>query len=140
MMDPRFKVGHVGMLCLVLIFLNGTSARGTQPHDKEIERLAKAYRGAQTEFERRAVCIEAIDAGVIAVGRPLGVVDAIFGTSYAKKRRPPLHELETDTVEFYPLPPPLRNDVQAAFVGWYFGFRFDSAGHLADYSLSNVHK
>lgn len=140
MMSPRFRFGHIGILCFVLIFLNGTSARGTQPNDKEIERFAKAYRAAHTELERRAVCLEAIDAGVIAVGRPVAVVDAIFGTNYARKRRPPLHELETGTVEFHPLPPLRRNDVQAAFVGWYFGFSFDSAGQLETYSLSNVHK
>jgi hypothetical protein len=139
MMNPRSKPGHVWILCLVLSFLHGTSVRGQQP-DKEIDRLAKAYRAASTEFERRAVCLEAIDAGVIAVGRSLAVVDAIFGTSYAKKRRPPRHELETGVVDFHPLPPPTRNDVQAAHVGWYFGFSFDSAGQLADYSLSNVQK
>lgn len=139
MMNLRSGPGHVWILGLVLSFLHGTSVRGQQP-DKEIDRLAKAYRAARTEFERRAVCIEAIDAGVIAVGRPVAVVDAIFGTSYAKKRRPPLHELETGTVEFHPLPPPPRNDIQAAFVGWYFGFSFNSAGQLEDYSLSNVHK
>jgi len=139
MTNPRSRTGHVWILCLVLSFMNGTSARGQQP-DKEIDRLAKAYHAARTEFERRAVCLEAIDTGVIAVGRPLAVVDAIFGTSYVKKRRPPLHELETGIVEFHPLPPPPRNDVQAAHVGWYFGFSFDSAGRLADYSLSNIHK
>jgi len=138
MRNPQFRPCHVWILCLVLSFLSGTSVNGQQ--DNEVDRFAKAYRAAQTEFERRAVCLEAIDEGVIAVGRSVAVVDAIFGTSYAKKRRPPRRELETGTVEFHPLPPPPRNDVQAAYVGWYFGFDFDSAGQLADYSLSNVHK
>jgi hypothetical protein len=137
MMNPRCRVGHVLILCLVLSFLCGASVRAAQP-DREIDRFAKAYRAAQTEFERRAVCIEAIDAGVIAVGSPVAVVDAIFGTSYVKKRRPRLHELETGTVDFHPLPPPPRDDIQAGHVGWYFGFSFDSAGKLANYSLSNV--
>jgi hypothetical protein len=124
----------------VLSFLNGTSARGTQPNDKEIDQLAKAYRAAHTEFERRAVCIEAIDARVIAVGRPVAVVDAIFGTTYAKKLPPP-RQRETGVVDFYqPQPSSPRNDVQVPFVGWYFGFSFGSGGHLEDYSLSNVHK
>jgi len=140
MMNSRFRLGHVWTLCFVLIFLNGTSAQRPKPDDKEIDRLAKAYRAAHTEFERRAVCIEAIDTGVIAVGRPVAVVDAIFDTSYVKQRRPPLHELENGIVEFHPLPPPPRNDVQAAHIGWYFGFSFDHAGTLEDYSLSNVHK
>src|ERR1700747_2837990 len=95
MMNPRFRVGHVWILCLVLSFLSGTTVRAAQ-----VDRFAKAYRAARTEIERRAVCLEAIDAGVIAVGRSVAVVDAIFGTSYAKKRRPPRHELETGIVEF----------------------------------------
>jgi hypothetical protein len=137
MMNSRFRLGYVWTLCFVLIFLNGTSAQRTQPDDKEIDRLAKAYRAAHTEFERRAVCIEAIDAGVIAVGRPVAVVDAIFGTTYAK-RLPPPRDLEMGVVDFHPLPPPPRNDVQAGHIGWYFGFSYDSAGRLKDYSLSNV--
>ena len=87
------------MLCLVLSFLCGTSVRGAQP-DKEIDRLAKAYRAARTEFERRAVCLDAIDAGVIAEGRSVAVVDAIFGTNDAGKL-PRGSELEAGVVDFH---------------------------------------
>jgi len=38
-----------------------------------------------SEFGKECVCLDAIDSGVIARGRPMAVVDAIFGTSYAKK-------------------------------------------------------
>jgi hypothetical protein len=138
MTNPRFRLGHVWILCFVLILLCGTSVRGAQP-DKEIDRFAKAYRAAQTEFERRAVCLDAIDAGVVARGRPVAVVDAIFGTAYARKM-PAGIALESGVVDFHPLPPPPSNNVQAAFIGWYFGFEFDSAGKLQNYSLSNLHK
>ena len=53
--------------------------------DKEVDRLAKAYRAARTEFERRTVCLDAIDSGLIGDLRPVAVVDAIFGTTYAGK-------------------------------------------------------
>jgi len=64
------------MLCLVLSFLCGTSVRGAQP-DKEIDRLAKAYRAERTNLSGELLCLDAIDAGVsrrsfCAVG------DAIF--------------------------------------------------------------
>jgi hypothetical protein len=87
MMNPRFRVGHVWILCLVLSLPYGTTVRGTQP-DKEIDRLARAYRAARTEFERRAVCLDALDAGVVARSRSVAVVDAVFGTTYARKLPP----------------------------------------------------
>ena len=64
-MNSLFTVRGCGILFLVLSFLSGASAGGPQ-QEKEIERLAKTYRAAQTEFERRAVCLDAIDAGIIA--------------------------------------------------------------------------
>lgn len=137
MMNSRFRVGSVWILCLVLGFLYGTSVRAAQP-DKEIDRLAKAYRAARTEFERRAVCLDAIDTGVIARDRSVAVVDAIFGTTYARKL-PRGRELETGVVDFHPLPPP-SDAFAAAHIGWYFAFKFDSTGRLQDYSLSNLHK
>lgn len=138
MTNPRFRVGHVWILCLMLGFLYGTSVKGAQP-DKEVDRFAKAYRAAPTEVERRAVCLDAIDAGVIARGRSVAVVDAIFGTTYAK-RLPRGSELETGVVDFHPLPAPPSDTLAAAHIGWYFGFKFDSTGRLQDYSLSNLHK
>jgi hypothetical protein len=84
MMNPRFRFGHVWALCLVLSLLYGKGVSGAEP-DMKVDRLAKAYRAARTEFERRAVCLDAIDAGVIARGRPVVVVDAVFGTTYARK-------------------------------------------------------
>lgn len=140
MMNPRLRIGYIWIVCLVLGFLLSTSVRGTQS-DKKIDRLAKAYRAARTEFERRAVCLDAIDSGVIADDRPVAVVDAIFGTNYAKGL-PREKELETGMVEFHPLPPqpPSERVIQVAEVGWYFMFKFDSAGKLQDYYLSNLHK
>ncbi len=138
MMNQRFKLGHVWILCLVLSLLCSTSVRGTQP-DKEIDRLARAYRAARTEFERRAVCLDAIDAGVVARGRSVAVVDAVFGTTYARKL-PPAGQLETGVVNFHPSPPSRSDAVQSAYIGWYLAFKFDSTGELQDYHLSNVHQ
>ena len=69
----------------------------------------------------------------------MAVVDAIFGTTYARKL-PRGAELEKGVVHFHPLPPSPRNDVQVPYVGWYFAFKFDSSGALQDYHLSNLHK
>lgn len=136
-MNVRFRHAHVWILCLVLSFLNGKSV-SAEP-DTKVDHFAGAYRAARTEFERRAVCLDAIDAGVVARGRSVTVVDAIFGTHYAKKL-PSGSEFESGVVYFHPLPPPPSDAMQAAHIGWYFAFEFDSAGMLQNYYLSNLHK
>lgn len=136
MMNPQFRIGHVWILCLGLSLLYGTSMRGAQP-DKEIDRLASAYRAAPTEFERRAVCLDAMDAGVVARGRSVAVVDAVFGTTYARKLPPTGSRFPAGVVEFHPLQPPPNEAYAAACVGWYLAFEFDSTGRLQNYYLSN---
>lgn len=141
-MNLWFRVGHLWILCLAFGFLNGTCVSGSQKNkDGEIERLAKAYRAAPTEFERRAVCLDAIDAGVIGRGSRVAVVDTIFGTHYAREL-PSGSELEAGVVDFHPVPSPTSEKVAVAHghIGWYLAFKFDSNGTLQDYYLSNLHK
>lgn len=133
-----FKYGDVWILCLVLGLICGASVRAAQP-EKEIDRLAKAYRAARTENERRSVCLAAIDAGVIAQGRSVAVVDALFGTSYARKL-PPSRKLETGFVAFHPSASSGSEALQTASIGWYFAFEFDSEGKLENYYVSNAHQ
>ena len=138
MMNLRLKLGHVLVLCLVLSLPLGESIWGAEP-DTHIDRLASAYLAARTDSERRAVCLEAVDARVIARGRSVADVDAIFGTAYAKKL-PAGSELEWGVVHFRPSPPSPSDKIAAGYVGWYLAFQFDSAGTLQNYHLSNVHK
>ncbi len=135
----RFGQGHISIFCLVLSFLYGTSVRGGQP-DREVDRLAAAYRAARTELERRAVSLDAIDAGVVARDRSVAVVDAVFGTTYAAKRPPKGSELEWGVVPFHPPLESGSDKAASGYIGWYLAFQFDSAGKLQDYYLSNVHK
>jgi hypothetical protein len=138
MMNLRLNLGYVLVLSIVLGLPLGESIWGAEP-DTNVDRLTSAYRAARTDSERRAVCLEAIDAGVIAGGRSVAVVDAVFGTTYSKKL-PAGTELEAGVVDFHPSPPSPSNKTAAAYVGWYLAFRFDSAGKLQNYYLSNVHK
>jgi hypothetical protein len=134
---------HIRILCLVCILLMGVgSGRSQTSKDEEVDRFAKAYRTAKTDLERRTLCLEAIDAGVIARGHNVAVVDRIFGTHYAKKL-PSGVEFETGTVDFHPQPVPQETgDRYSAhdFVGWFLAFRFGSDGSLEDYYLTNLHK
>ena len=134
-----FSLGRVWIPCLVLSLLYGASVGGAQP-DMEVGRLATAYRAARTESERRAVCLAAIDAGIIARDRSVAAVDAVFGTTYATKRPPRDGTLEVGVVDFHPSPKSGSDAVASASIGWYLAFEFDSTGRLQNYYLSNVHK
>lgn len=85
------------------------------------------------------MCLDAIDAGVLAVGRSVAVVDAIFGTTYARKL-PRGSGLETGVVDFRPPLLSGSDRVASGYVGWYLAFEFDSHGRLEKYYLSNWHK
>jgi len=138
MMNPWFRLGHLCFVCLLLGLFYGAGMREAKPTE-QIDRLAKTYRVARTEFERRAVCLDAIDAGVIARGRSVAVVDAVFGTSYVRQL-PTGGGLEVGVVDFHPLPPPPSDSAAAAHIGWYLAFEFDSTGKLQNYYISNIHK
>ena len=137
MPNSKSRLTYVGILCVALSVC-GAISWAAQP-EKEIDRLAKAYNAASTELERRAVCLDAIDNGVIARGRSIAVVDAVFGTSFARKL-PRAGELETGVVDFHPSSPSPNDEVQAAHVGWYLAFEFDSGGKLQNYFLTNAHQ
>lgn len=139
MTAPRFSLGHVWMGCLTLALLYGTSVMAAQP-DREVDRFAKAYRAARTDSERRAVCLEAIDAGVVARDHSVADVDAIFGTTYATKLPRKGSGLEVGVVDFHPTPRSGSNAVASGNSGWYLTFEFDSDGRLQNYYLSNLHK
>lgn len=127
------------VLCLVLSFLCGTSVSGAPP-DKEVARLAAAYRAARTEFERRTVCLDAIDAGIVARGRSVADVDAVFGTTFAKKLPGKGAGLEWGVVHFHP-PLESGSDKKASgYIGWFLAIQFYSDGTLENYYLTNVHK
>lgn len=85
------------------------------------------------------MCLDAIDSGIIARGRSVAVIDAVFGTTFAKKL-PRATELETGVVEFHPSSPSPNDAVQAAHIGWYLAFEFDSAGTLQNYFVTNSHQ
>ena len=139
MMKARFRLGHVWLLCIVLGHLRAESARPEQL-DTNIDRLARAYREARTDIDRRTICLEALDGGLVARGRSVTVVDAVFGTAYAKKLPHTGRELEWGTVDFHPLPPPPSDAMAAGHIGWYLALEFDSNGAVQNYYLSNVHK
>lgn len=112
--------------------------------NRQIAELQRLYRLAQSEQDRRAVCLRAIDEGEIYRDGPVANVDQIFGTHFASdlpaegqinKGKPVLFATQIS------LPP--RSDGRAEAVGYfgsYFAVEYDHAGKIRYYYLSNLHK
>jgi len=109
-----------------------------------IEELQRLYRSAGSEQERRAVCLRAIDEGVIYRDGPVSNVDQIFGTHFASEL-----PAEGQVTKGMPIPfatqvsPTPRSDGRAEavpYVGSYLAVDYDHAGKIRYYYLSNLHK
>src|SRR5712691_7865495 len=53
--------------------------------DSSLAELKRLYEAAQSQYERRAVSLRAIDEGAIKPGQSISSVDAIFGTHVASR-------------------------------------------------------
>lgn len=107
--------------------------------------LKQLYQAAKSENERRAVCLRAIDEGLIHSGGPVSLIDEIFGSRFAEKLPKGQEPSRSDAVYFTPqassTPKPDARVTQASdYVGWYLGLQYDQQGNVLKYYLSNVHK
>ena len=120
---------------------NAANDAGRQTSIAELQRL---YRAAQSEQERRTVCLQAVDDGVIYRDGPVSNVDQIFGTHFASdlpaegqisKGMPVLFATQIS-------PAPRSDGLSAGvpYVGSYFAVEYDHAGKIRYYYLSNLHK
>lgn len=119
------------------------NSKGEVRPEPAVAELARLYQAAQTEQERRAVCLRAIDEGRISAGSPVATFDQTFGTHFAVKL-PTEGTVAKDLILFATQPKlPSRSDgrVEAiADVGSYFAFDYDHQGNVQYYFLSNLHK
>lgn len=106
--------------------------------------LRKLYEAANSEHEHRAVCLRAIDEGLIRHGGPVSIIDEIFGTHFASELPNGNEVISNDLILFASQPsPPPRSDGRAAgmdYVGWYMAFDYDQKGDIQNYYLTNLHK
>lgn len=104
-----------------------------------IEELKRLYDSAKTEYERRDVCLRAIDQGTIYRDGPVSALDAIFGTHFASKL-PGAGESNYGSVDFIPFVPSPDNTKAAARVGWHLSVEYSTTGKIVNYYLTNLHK
>lgn len=111
----------------------------SEPNSETISRLSSRFRVAKNQYERRLVCIEAIDQGLIASGKDVQIVKEIFGTpSGFEKLRPG----ETSVVPvFFNVEQIMREskpNATAALSGWYFFCKYDSEMQIVKYYVTNA--
>src|SRR6267142_2995264 len=109
-----------------------------------IAELKRLYESANSEYDRRAVCLRAIDEGAIRRGAPISSIDEIFGTHFAGDLPNRQESFRSVAIDFakHVAPPQRPNIAMSAhdYVGWFVGFQYDPDGKIQNYSLTNVHK
>jgi hypothetical protein len=120
--------------------LNSKGEVRPEPAIAELARLAQA---AQTEQERRSVCLRAIDEGRVYAGGPVSTLDQIFGTQFASEL-PTNETVAKRVILFAKQPePPVESEHRAeaiGYVGSYLDADYDHEGKLRYYYISNLHK
>jgi hypothetical protein len=112
-----------------------TTANGTEKADQ----FAAAYARAKTEVQKRSVCINAIDAGVVRAGAPVDVLKKIFGQDFEDFGA----DSKSNRLAIVHFVPPWRSTnqmVSDVFRGWYFAVTYTPHGAVLNYHLSNVGK
>ncbi len=103
-----------------------------------LHQFAAKYKAAKNERAKLAVCIQAVDAGLIARDAPVRNLDIIFGTNFL--REIPKDGFSGDAVYFKKHAPHTDDAVAADTSGWFLAFSFDSKGKITKYYISNVNK
>jgi len=118
------------------------NSKGEVKPEPAIAELARLYEAAQTEQERRAVCLRAVDDGNISFRSPISTLDQIFGTHFALKL-PQEGTIAKELILFATQPEAPKSEVRPearAYVGSYLAFDYDHEGNVQNYFLSNLHK
>ena len=108
-----------------------------------IAELKTLYKAAKSEFERRTICLQAIDQGAFFRPGPVSSIDEIFGTHFAAKLPTRQEGRRTGTVEFALAPPVLpsadgRHETAPGSKGWFMAIEYDYTGEIQNYYLTNL--
>ena len=115
------------------------------PEEKQkvsITELKRLYGSATSEFERRAICLRAIDEGVIFRTGPISSIDEIFGTKFAADL-PTKREIKRIAVIDFAVETksaPSDDTVARGHSGWFMVIEYDYNGDIQNYYLTNLHK
>jgi hypothetical protein len=148
------------MMLLVSILISGSCGTAQRNQAKEapasdskviqqeekktvsIAELKKLYGDAKSEFERRAICLRAIDEGILFRLGPVSSIDQIFGTNFGANLPTKREGKKIGVVDFAPQsePAPPDNSVARGYSGWFMAVEYDYDGDIQSYYLTNLHK
>jgi hypothetical protein len=105
----------------------------------ELDRFVDAYKHANGEIEKRTVCLNFIDAGLLYDGAPIADVRKVFQPDFEemgmdlKSNRQAVVHFVPPKVTSSPLEP-------GVWTGWYLALTYWPDGTIMHYSLSNEDK
>src|SRR5262249_39284885 len=125
---------------------NVISAGSKQEERKQktsVPELRRLYDAAKSEYERRAVCLRAIDERAIHPGGGISTVDAILGTHFSEKLRAN-GSMGWDVVHFDSGAPGVYDErgwvKDSTEPGWYLAIQHNQSGQIIHYFISNLHR
>jgi hypothetical protein len=106
---------------------------------KTVEIFAQKYQKAASAEEKRAVCIEAIDAGIISRGVNIEKIKKIFGKDFDAELKLSEDGSGYGIVDFIPTVSG-KDGEAASHEGWYLKVEYDKKKLIQKYYLTNLHK
>jgi hypothetical protein len=117
---------------IVVLFSSANAA-------EKLDQFAAAYAGAKTEAQKRLVCIEAIDAGVVRGGVSIDVLKRVFGPDFEDFGM----DSRSNRLAMVNFVAPWRSTnalVSDVYRGWYLAVSYMADGAVLTYHLSNLGK
>ena len=103
-----------------------------------VDHFAAKYKQARTEVQKRTICVELMDAGVLYDGAPIDNVKKIFQQDFEDMGMDSQSN-SVAIVHFVPPEPPSYPMASAIWKGWYLSIGYRSDGTVQRYCLSNEH-
>jgi hypothetical protein len=101
-------------------------------------KLSERYHLAKDQYERRLVCIEAIDKGLIACGRNVQILKEIFGhPPYFEKLRSGESSAAVVFFNIEQIKQDSKPAAAAALSGWYLYCKYNSKMQIVSYHVTN---
>lgn len=122
----------------------GISSNELKKETSSVEELKRLYEAAKSEHEKRAVCLKAIDEGVIHTSGTVSIIDQVFITHFASDLPGNKNKKRQAVVWFTSRAAPSPSQATAATVdnstGWFMVVDYFYDGTIDNYYLTNMHK
>jgi hypothetical protein len=116
------------------------SNKSEEKQKASIAELKRLYETAKSEYERRAVCLRAIDEGAVHHGASVSTIDEIFGTHFASNLPTRKEAHRQESIDFANPVSVTDKSSSAANVGWFMSVVYNYKGEIENYYLTNFHK